>query len=70
MNYEDLKQENERLKQLLADKEDVNREYKDRLFKFIFGNSENKQWTLSLYNAMNGTSYNEDEERRFLYCIF
>ena len=43
MNYEDLKQENERLKQLLADKEDVNREYKDRLFKFIFGNSENKQ---------------------------
>ena len=65
MNYEDLKQENERLKQLLADKEDVNREYKDRLFKFIFGNSENKQWTLSLYNAMNGTSYTDPEDIRF-----
>ena len=35
------------------------REYKDRLFKFIFGNPENKQWTLSLYNAMNGTNYDD-----------
>ena len=38
-------------------KKDTNREYKDRLFKFIFGNPENKEWTLSLYNAINGTSY-------------
>ena len=36
---------------------DTNREYKDRLFKFIFGNPENKEWTLSLYNAINGTAY-------------
>ena len=35
----------------------TNREYKDRLFKFIFGNPDNKQWTLSLYNAINGTNY-------------
>jgi len=35
----------------------TNREYKDRLFKFIFGNPENKEWTLSLYNAINSTSY-------------
>ncbi len=35
----------------------MNRQYKDRLFKFIFGNPENKEWTLSLYNAINGSSY-------------
>ena len=35
----------------------TNREYKDRLFVFIFGREENKEWTLSLYNAVNGTSY-------------
>ena len=33
--------------------------YKDRLFNFIFGSEENKEWTLSLYNAMNGTSYRD-----------
>lgn len=32
-------------------------EYKDRLFSFMFGNEEHKEWTLSLYNAVNGTSY-------------
>ena len=37
----------------------INREYKDRLFKFIFGNPENKEWTLSLYNAVNGTNYTD-----------
>ena len=40
----------------------VNKEYKDRLFVFIFGREENKRWTLSLYNSINGTSYtNEDD---------
>ena len=37
--------------------EKVNRTYKDRLFSYIFGREENKAWTLSLYNAVNGTSY-------------
>ena len=37
----------------------VNRIYRDRLFKFIFGNPENKAWTLSLYNAVNGTEYSD-----------
>ena len=42
--------------------EAVNREYKDRLFSFIFGREENKKWTLSLYNAINKTYYtNEDD---------
>ena len=35
----------------------ANREYRDRLFKFIFGNLQNKEWTLSLYNAINGSHY-------------
>lgn len=37
----------------------VNREYKSRLFSFLFGREENKLWTLSLYNAIHGTSYND-----------
>ncbi len=37
----------------------VSREYKDRLFKFIFGNPDNKQWTLNLYNAINDSHYTD-----------
>ena len=37
-------------------------EYRDRLFNFLFGNSEHKEWTLSLYNAVNGTSYTDPEQ--------
>ena len=40
----------------------ANRQYKDRLFKFIFGNPENKEWTLSLYNAVNGSSYTNPDD--------
>lgn len=35
----------------------INTHYKDRLFSFIFGRPERKDWTLSLYNAVNGSSY-------------
>ncbi len=35
----------------------VNRQYKDRLFKFLFGSEERKENTLALYNAINGTEY-------------
>ena len=38
----------------------VNKEYKDRLFNFIFGSPENKKWTLSLYNAINGSNYTDE----------
>ena len=38
------------------------REYKDRLFCFIFGSEEHKDWTLSLYNAVNGTAYANPED--------
>ena len=40
----------------------VNREYKDRLFAFIFGKYENRSWTLALYNAVNGSSYERAED--------
>ena len=39
----------------------VNREYKDRLFNFLFGAEENKAWTLSLYNAVSGSSYTDPD---------
>lgn len=35
----------------------ANRQYKDRLFRFLFGNEAYKENTLSLYNAINGTHY-------------
>ena len=44
---------------------EVYREYKDRLFKFIFGNPENKEWTLSLYNAINDSHYTVADEIEF-----
>ena len=34
-----------------------NRTYKDTLFKFIFGKQERKEYTLSLYNAINNSNY-------------
>ena len=39
------------------------REYKDRLFKAIFGRNteESKKWRLELYNALNGSSYTDPD---------
>ena len=42
--------------------DEVNREYKDRLFKFIFGNPERKEWTLNLYSAINGSNYTDKND--------
>ena len=44
---------------------DTNREYKDRLFRFIFGSPENRNRTLSLYNAVNGTDHKNPEDITF-----
>ncbi len=41
---------------------EINREYKDRLFRFIFGREENKAWALSLYNAVNNTDYTDESQ--------
>lgn len=46
----------------MAETSGTNREYRDRLFKFIFGNPDNKKWTLSLYNALNGSDYTDENE--------
>ena len=43
----------------------LQRNYKDRLFKFIFGNEEYKEYALSLYNAVNGSEYETVEDLRF-----
>ncbi len=39
----------------------TNLKYKDRLFCLLFGDETNKQNIISLYNALNGTDYSEDE---------
>ena len=46
----------------MADEKGTNKTYRDRLFKFIFGNPQNKEWTLSLYNAVNGSSYTNPDD--------
>lgn len=43
----------------------VNEEHKDRVFKFLFGNPQNKGWTLALYNAVNGSSYEDPDDIQF-----
>ena len=43
-------------------------EYKDRLFTFIFGGEEHKDWTLQLYNAISGTRH-EDPAKVTIYTI-
>ena len=40
----------------------VNPKYKDRLFCLIFGDTEHKENIISLYNALNGTEYNDSED--------
>lgn len=44
------------------EKKENNRHYKDRLFKFIFGNPEMKQNTLSLFNALNDKNFDNVED--------
>ncbi len=37
----------------------ANKEHKDRLFVFIFGSEENREFTLSLYNAINQSHHTD-----------
>ena len=46
-------------------KEKVNRTHKDRLFRMLFGREECKENALSLYNAVNQTSYENAEDLVF-----
>ena len=43
----------------------INTEHKDRVFKFIFGNPDKRQWTLDLYNAINGSGYDNPDDIQF-----
>ena len=43
----------------------VDRLHKDRLFKFIFGRPEKKEWLLSLYNAVNHSHHTNAEDITF-----
>ena len=47
----------------MAETVNVQKKYKDRLFTFIFGS--NKVWALSLYNAVNGTNYDNPDDIQF-----
>ena len=40
----------------------INREHKSTLFCYIFGSKENRHYLLSLYNAVNNTSYTNIED--------
>ncbi len=40
----------------------VNRRHKDRLFGFLFGNEAHRDWTLSLYNAVSGSSHSNPDD--------
>ena len=40
----------------------VNKKYKDRLFRLLFGSESYKENTLALYNALNGTSYTNADD--------
>lgn len=43
----------------------IKTEHKDRVFKFLFGNPERPEWTLNLYNAINGSDYNNPEDIQY-----
>ena len=40
----------------------ANHQYKDSLFRFIFGREENKQNLLDLYNALNNSNYQNKDD--------
>ncbi len=43
----------------------INDKHKDRLFSFLFGQKGNKEWTLSLYNAVNHTNHTNPDDIEF-----
>ena len=43
----------------------VYRSYRDTLFRFIFQNERHKEWALSLFNAINHTSYDDPSKLEF-----
>ncbi len=46
----------------ISDDIGINKKYKDRLFRLVFGAEENKKHLLSLYNALNNTHYENEND--------
>ena len=46
----------------MQNKVNVSREHKNRLFISLFGSAERKEKTLELYNAVNGTQYDNPDD--------
>ena len=44
----------------------VYRNVKDRLFKFIFGNPDHKEWALNLYNWLEKTDYSDPDDLKIV----
>ena len=44
-----------------------NRTYRDSMFRFLFGNKDHKDWTLSLFNAVCQKDYKDPEMIEFRY---
>ena len=59
-DIEELRKRIQELEEKLKGQE--NREYKSRLFGFLFGRGDHKDWTLSLYNAIHGSSYTDPDD--------
>ncbi|MDO4807485.1 MAG: hypothetical protein Q4A07_09555 [Coriobacteriales bacterium] len=47
---------------MMSQRPQPRREYKDTVFRDLFGAEERKENALSLYNALNGTTYTDPEE--------
>ncbi|MBP3611406.1 MAG: hypothetical protein J6J42_13845 [Lachnospiraceae bacterium] len=43
----------------------INRQYKDRLFRLLFADEQNKSNALALYNALNHSSYTNEDDLEF-----
>ena len=46
--YEKKKKQKSNIQKEQVNAKNINAKYKDRVFKFIFGNPSNEEWTLSL----------------------
>ena len=44
------------------EKSTINREFKDRIFRYIFAHEKNRELTLSLYNAVSGKNYTNPDD--------
>ncbi len=58
-----VKEKNERM--IFEPLPSFRRDIRDRLFKYIFGSPDHKEWALSLYNTLEGTHYTNTDDLEF-----